>query len=71
MITAALAHGADEITERYTFNPSMRMEVIARRDELELRNAKARRECLERNRGAMLAQLLWSVPECDWRRAGL
>jgi len=70
MMAAALAIGADEITERYVagFNPSLRVETIARRDELERRNAHMRREYMTRNRGLLLAQLLWSVPECDWRK---
>lgn len=71
MIAAALALGADEITERYTFNPTLRAETIQRRDEFERRNAQARREYMLRNRGLFLAQLLWSVPENDWRKVGL
>jgi hypothetical protein len=61
----------DDVTSRYTFNPTVRAETIRRRDELERRNAEARREYMLRNRGMLLAQLIWCVPENDWRKVAL
>lgn len=71
MIAAALALGVDEVTERYTFNPSLRAEVIRRRDEIERDNARARLEYMLQHRAQLLGLMLWSVPENDWRKVGL
>jgi hypothetical protein len=62
---------AEDITERYPCNPLVRAEVVRRRDELEQRNAAARREYMLRHRGLLLVQLLWCVPENDWRKVAL
>jgi hypothetical protein len=68
----APANDLDEITQRVPlYNPSILAEVVYQREESERRNAAKRRQWMEANRGRLLEQLCWCVPEAEWHRVRL
>lgn len=62
----------DEITEvgplSEAFNSGIMRETVRRRDEIERTRANSRAIWLERNRGALLFQLVWHLPEESWSK---